>query len=148
MSQLILLKRKNQRIGVIKVLFIDSCYIIALMNVKAKKHDESLKLLEYIDNERTLINSTVILEIFNNLKKKRYEAKRLDIIDLIYSMDKIHYLDVLEYNNALDLCKYYNFSVNYGDCTIIQSMEKYNVNNIVSFDNDFDKVKGINRVYL
>lgn len=50
MSQLILLKRKNQRIGVIKVLFIDSCYIIALMNVKAKKHDESLKLLVYIDN--------------------------------------------------------------------------------------------------
>ena len=128
--------------------FIDSCYIIALMNVKAKKHDESLKLLEFIDNERTLINSTVILEIFNNLKKKRYEAKRLDILDLIYSMDKIHYLDVPEYNNALDLCKYYNFSVNYGDCTIIQSMEKYNVNNIVSFDNDFDKVKGINRVYL
>lgn len=130
------------------MLFIDSCYIIALMNIKAKKHDDSLKLLEYIDNERTLINSTVILEIFNNLKKKCYESKRLDIIDLIYSMDKIHYLDVPEYDKALDLCKYYNFSVNYRDCTIIQSMEKYKVNTIVSFDDDFDKVKGINRVYL
>lgn len=130
------------------MLFIDSCYIIALMNEKAKSHNEALELLEYISNEKTLINSTVLLEILNNLKKKIYESKRNEIINFLYSMDEIHYLTIQDYNQALEMCKYYNYSVNYGDCTIIKSMEAYKINNIVSYDDDFDKVKGINRIYL
>ena len=118
------------------------------MNEKAKSHNEALELLEYISNEKTLINSTVLLEILNNLKKKIYESKRNEIINFLYSMDEIHYLTIQDYNQALEMCKYYNYSVNYGDCTIIKSMEAYKINNIVSYDDDFDKVKGINRIYL
>lgn len=130
------------------MLFIDSCYIIALMNKKARKHEEALRLLPLIENESTLINSTVLLEILNNLGKKRYESKRQDIIDLLLNMDNIYYLNETDYAEALELCKYYGFSVNYSDCTIIKTMERYKINNIVSFDGDFDKVKGINRIYL
>lgn len=118
------------------------------MNIKSKKHEESIELLNYISNESTLINSTVILEILNNLKKKRYEAKRREIIDLLYNMDEIHYLTTSDYDKALETCKYYNYSVNYSDCTIVNTMQHYKINNIVSFDDDFDKIKGINRIYL
>ena len=118
------------------------------MNTKAKKHEEALTLLQLIENESTLINSTVILEILNNLNKKRYENVRQEVLNLLYQMDNIHYLTEEDYNNSLNLCKHYNFSVNYSDCTIIKTMEKYNVNIVLSFDGDFDKVNGINRIYL
>lgn len=130
------------------MIFVDSCYIIALMNKKAKKHKEALELLSVIENESTLINSTVLLQMLNNLKKKRYESNRQNIIKLLFNMDNIYYLNESDYNESLEMCKYYNYSVNYSDCTIIKTMEKYNVTNIVSFDGDFDKVKGINRIYL
>jgi len=38
-----------------------------------KNHEKEVKLLEYIDEEETLINSIVLLEMLNRLKKKRYE---------------------------------------------------------------------------
>ena len=130
------------------MIFIDTCYIIALMNTKATKHNESIKLLPLIENESTLINSTVLLEVQNNLHKHRYRNVRDEILELIYNMDNIYYLTENDYIDSLELYKHYNYSVNYSDCTIIKTMEKYQITNILSFNGDFDKIKGINRIYL
>lgn len=128
------------------MLFIDTCYLLSLINVKAKNHEKAQLLSQYIGEEETLINSTVLLEMLNRLKKKRYVKYRNTIIDLLYGMDNIHYLTTDDYNNALDTCKQYGFSINYSDCTILETMRQFNVINIVSFDSDFDKINGINRI--
>ena len=130
------------------MLFIDTCYLLSLINVMEKNHEKAIQLLEYIDEEETLINSTVLLEMLNRLKKKGYEKHRNTIIDLLYGMDNIHYLTTEDYNNALDICKKYGFSINFSDCTILESMKQYNINSIVSFDSDFDKANEIKRIYL
>ena len=105
------------------MLFIDTCYLLSLINVMEKNHEKAIQLLEYIDEEETLINSTVLLEMLNRLKKKRYEKHRNTIIDLLYGMDNIHYLTTEDYNNALDICKKYGFSINFSDCKILESMK-------------------------
>lgn len=130
------------------MLFIDTCYLLSLINVMEINHNKAIQLLEYIDKEETLINSTVLLEMFNRLKKKRYEKYRDTIIDLIYNIDNIHYLSAEDYNNAFEICKNYNFSINFSDCTILESMKQFNINTIVSFDSDFDKANKIKRIYL
>ena len=145
---MILLKKKEKLIGVIKVLFIDTCYLLSLINVKARNHEKAQLLSQYIHEEETLINSTVLLEMLNRLKKKRYEKHRDTIIDLLYDMDNIHYLTTEDYNNALNICKQYGFSINYSDCTILETMRQFNVGNIVSFDSDFDKTDEVKRIYL
>lgn len=130
------------------MIFVDTCYLIALINTKARKHQEAIKLLEIIEDESTLINSTTLLEMMNNLNKKRYEAVREETIELLHNMDHIDFISEKDFQEAYELWKYYNHSVNFSDCTIVKTMEKYNVNNILSFDGDFDKIKGINRIYL
>ena len=130
------------------MIFVDTCYLIALMNDKAKKHQEALTLLNLIQNESTLINSTVLVEMMNNLNKKRYESKRHDIIDLLYGMDNICYLNEQDYEDSFKLWKQYDYSINYSDCTIVHTMQKYGVVNILSFYGDFDKINGINMIYL
>ena len=130
------------------MLFIDTCYLLSLINEKAKNHEDATFLLEYISEEETLINSTVLLEMLNRLKKKRYIKYRKKVIHLLYNMDNIHYLTTEDYNNALDTCKFYSFNVNYSDCTIIETMKQFNVTDIVSYDSDFDKIKGIRRIYF
>ncbi len=142
------LKKKEKYIGVIKVLFIDTCYILSLINVKAKNHEKAQLLSQYINEEETLINSTVLLEMLNRLKKKRYEKYRNTIIDLLYDIDNIHYLTNEDYNKSLDTCKHYGFSINYSDCTILETMKQFDVTNIVSFDSDFDKTNEVKRIYL
>ena len=130
------------------MIFVDTCYLIALMNDKAKKHHEALILLGLIENESTLIKSTVLVEMLNNLNKKRYESKRQEIIDLLYGMDNIDYLSKQDFDDSFKLWKQYNHGVNYSDCTILHTMQKHNVTNILSFDGDFDKINGINMIYL
>ena len=130
------------------MLFIDTCYLLSLINVMETNHEKAVKLLEYIDEEETLINSTVLIEMLNRLKKKRYEKYRNTIIDLIYNMDNIHYLTTEDYNKSLKTSKNYDFSINFSDCTILESMKQFNVTHIVSFDSDFDKANNIKRIYL
>ncbi len=130
------------------MLFIDTCYLLSLINVMENNHEKAVQLLGYIDEEETLINSTVLLEMLNRLKKKRYEKYRDTIIDLIYNMDNIHYLTTEDYNKSLNICKDYDFSINFSDCTILESMKQFNVAHIVSFDSDFDKANNIKRIYL
>lgn len=130
------------------MLFIDTCYLLSLINVMETNHEKAVQLLEYIDEEETLINSTVLLEMLNRLKKKRYEKYRDTIIDLIYNMDNIHYLTNEDYNKSLKTCKNYGFSINFSDCTILESMKQFNVTHIVSFDSDFDKANEVKRIYL
>ena len=130
------------------MLFIDSSYIIALMNKKEWNHQQAKQIEDLIKNEYTLINSTALIEILNNLHKKRYEPLRDDIINVLYNMDEIHYLTHNDYNQTLKICKDYNFNINYSDCTILKTMMDYNISTVVSFDSDFDKINGINRFYL
>lgn len=118
------------------------------MNKKARNHQQAKQIEDLIKNEYTLINSTVLIEILNNLHKKRYEPLRDDIINVLYNMDEIHYLTHKDYNQTLKICKDYNFNINYSDCTILKTMMDYNISTVVSFDSDFDKINGINRFYL
>ena len=47
------------------MLFIDTCYLLSLINVMEINHNKAIQLLEYIDKEETLINSKVLFEMFN-----------------------------------------------------------------------------------
>ncbi len=129
------------------MLFIDTCYLLSLINKKAKNHERAEEIKVMIKNESTLINSTVLIEMLNNIHKTRYKPLRQELLDVLYTMDNIQYLTPADYNMALQFCKNYDYSVNYSDCTILKTMLDYKINTIVSFDGDFDKVNGINRFY-
>lgn len=49
------------------MIFVDSCYIIALMNKKAKKHKEALELLSVIENESIVSYQTFGIYVSNHL---------------------------------------------------------------------------------
>ncbi len=50
------------------MLFIDTCYLLSLINKKAKNHERAKEIKEMIKNESTLINSTVLIEMLNNIR--------------------------------------------------------------------------------
>ena len=128
------------------MIFLDSSYILAILLKKDTYHALSKDLSLLINDEKKMINITVMQEVLNSINAFNYNGDVSEIIGFLFSLDKMEYLSETDYMKAIALYKYYNKSINFSDCTILVSMENNMISNIVSFDGDFDKVQGINRI--
>ena len=100
-----------------------------------------------MDDENKIINNTVFNEVLNSVtsNNSNYDLNHIKKLLLSFNID---FLTSDDYLDSFDIFEYYNFSVNFSDCTILNTMQNYNINQIASFDSDFDKIKGVKRIYL
>ena len=129
------------------MLFLDSTFLIGIILKKDTFTSKALKLIPLIKKEKKIINSVVFNEVLNSLTATNSEYDVDDVIDILLSYE-IDFLNEKDYAQAASIFKYYNHAINFSDCTIIKTMQDHQINKIVSFDNDFDKINGINRIYL
>ncbi|MCI7291879.1 MAG: type II toxin-antitoxin system VapC family toxin [Methanobrevibacter woesei] len=123
------------------MIFLDSSYLIALMLKQDRNYKKASDLKTTIFNERIIINNTVLSEVLNSFNK--YNSLNLEHnVNNMFKFD-IDYLTEDDYKKALTYYRYYNTAINFSDCTILVTMNKYNTDKIVSFDSDFNKIKGI-----
>ena len=129
------------------MIFLDSTYLIGLILKNDSLNYKSHLLKSYLDDENKIINNTVFNEVLNSVSSNNsnYDLNHIKKLLLSFNID---FLTSDDYLDSFDIFEYYNFSVNFSDCTILNTMQNYNINKIVSFDSDFDKVKGIKRFYL
>lgn len=133
------------------MLFFDSSFILALFNKNDENHksvEELLKNYPSIIKQKKVINNIVLMEVLNKLKKSYYKPIREDIINFLMSMDEIFYVEKKDYENAIVLMEQYKYDVNYSDCLIILTMYNHNIDTIVSFDDDFNHIQNIKRIYM
>ncbi len=130
------------------MIFLDSSYLIGLIIGNDQHHTKAVELKPCLKNEKKIINNTVLVETLNSIKRTNHSIGTDEIINSILKLDIIDFLTKKDYFKSLELFNYYNQSINYSDCTMIYTMQQYSLNNIVSFDSDFDKISTINRLYL
>ena len=133
------------------MLFFDSSFILAIFNKNDENHKNAEKLLKdypSILNQKKAINNIVLMEVLNKLKKSYYKAIREDIINFLMNMDEIFYIEKKDYENAIVLMEQYKYDVNYSDCLIILTMYNHNLDAIVSFDDNFNHIQNIKRIYI
>ena len=126
------------------MIFLDTCYLISLIDKKEPHHVDSLEIQEYLlnTNEKTIINTTVLVETLNrSIKTNTFAGKMFNYLNSKHEIIKLTSDDYLQ---SLDLNMWYGNSINYSDCTIINTMIKMGVTDIVTFDGDFKKVDGFN----
>ncbi len=124
------------------MIFVDTTFLIALLIKTDPLHEKALEISETI-RERKVINNTVLNETLNAFTGKGGKAGK-ELYQVILEMFDIIYLDEKDYENAIDIYLNFNSYINYSDCTILSSMVKNKINRIVTFDSDFNKIKGIN----
>ncbi len=127
------------------MIFLDSSYLIGLLVKKDSYVNKSLKIKSIIKDENKLINNTVFNEVLNSLTPNNSNYTIDDSVELLSSFD-VDFLTSEDYNDVVESFKYYNQGINFSDCTILHTMIKNNVDTIVSFDKDFDKIGGIRRI--
>lgn len=126
--------------------FIDSSFLISLLTENEKNNKHSCEISENI-HEYRVINNIVLSETLNGIR--RYE-KRVDInkiYTIINEVMDIKYLTKSDYEDAVNTYSYYKGSINYSDCLILKTMQDNNINKILSYDDDFDKINGLQRIY-
>jgi predicted nucleic acid-binding protein len=123
------------------VIFVDTSFLIALLISSDQFHEKALNISQTI-NERKVINNTVLNETLNAFTGKGGKIGK-ELYDVICEMFDIQYLNSADYDDAIELYLHYDSSINYSDCTILSTMFQNDINQILSFDSDFEKVKGI-----
>ncbi len=127
------------------MIFLDTSVLGAIFYDEGEVHQKAIVLLDYYKfiNESLVINNTVLTEFLNGLSKKNKYAFPPDFINYILEDKKIFYLDEQDYKDAEELFNLYGGSINYSDCTILQTMKNEEIVKIITFDKDFKKANNI-----
>ena len=123
------------------MIFVDTSFLIALLISTDHFHEKALEISETI-NERKVINNTVLNETLNAFTGKGGKIGE-ELYQIIEEMFDIEYLNQADYEHAMEIYLHFDSSINFSDCTILSTMIRNKIDKIISFDSDFEKVKGI-----
>ena len=128
------------------MIYVDASYLIALVIEKDQWHERALELLPRLKAEEKFITEAMIIESLNLIGSCLGGKVGYSIFKYITDNYEIYRSQTLIEESMYYFLKY-DGRLSLADCTAISTMKELGITEIFSFDNDFDKVKGILRVY-
>ena len=129
------------------MIFADSSFFIALLNKKDQWHEDIPKVLPQIDNVKKITSILVLSETVTLVGSLSGGKAGVLIYEYIIDNYEVIYMNKTLSNNSMEKFIQYDGTLSLADCVSLEIMEIYQVNSIVSFDSDFEKVKNINRIH-
>lgn len=126
--------------------FLDTTFIVALFVSNDDWHNQAVQVYKKIKGNELVISRLVIAETITVLKNK-LETK--DIMEIYRNLP--NFFHVIEdsgfYDMAMSEFIKYDSTISFFDAMYVALMKKEEIDEIVSFDSDFDKVDNIVRIY-
>ncbi len=136
----------NLKMGMYNMYFLDTTFVVALFVSNDDWHPQAVKVYEDIKNQKLVISNLVIAETITVLKNK-LETK--EILEIYRGMP--NFFQVIEdtncYNEAIMEFVKYDSTLSFFDAMYVAIMKKLDINEIISFDSDFDKVDDVIRIH-
>ena len=128
------------------MIFADSSFFIGIAREKDRWHKDALKIAKR-NNEALLISDLIISESVTLVGS--LESGKAGKILYEYFVDncKIVFTDTDLLENAIEKFLMYDGTISLADATSVEIMHQFGIDRIISFDSDFDKVNGINRIH-
>ncbi|MDR2624380.1 MAG: PIN domain-containing protein [Methanobrevibacter sp.] len=128
------------------MIFLDSSYLISLIFNGHEDHEKAKKLYYELDNKEKIISKLVFTEVITVLDKKLKVSKELLEYAYNYLNTDFNIIDDYAFfDNAMEQVlkqKHLGFF----DCMYITIMEKLEIEEIATLDEDFNNIKGIKPV--
>jgi predicted nucleic acid-binding protein len=127
--------------------FIDTSFVIALVNQKDQYHDQAVKLSAVYDGERLVTTEAVLLEIGNALAK-RYRKEAVSVIQTFQASKEVTIIPLSSELFARAFDSYRKFSdKSWGliDCVSFVVMHERGIVDVLTADNDYRQA-GFNRL--
>lgn len=130
--------------------FLDTSFILALVLDSDSNHQKAVDL-KGILNEKCYINNNVLNEVLTLTGRKlNIEYAKELYYNLIDSFELLNEYDIPNYTSETFKIFEANIRTNskktklsFTDSSIILTMKEHNIKNLVSFDNEFKKIKEI-----
>ena len=126
--------------------FLDTTFIVALFVSNDQWHQKAVEIFEKIKLDEFIISKLVFAETITVLKNK---LNTKEIREIYRTLPKIvNVIDDYEFfDDAMEIFVKYDSKISFFDSMYIYLMKKENITEIISFDSDFDRVNGINRIH-
>ena len=122
----------------------DSSYFVALADSRDKWHKRALRL----DVPAKLIITDLIAAESITIVGERGGGKAAQTLYEYFVDDcEVVFVDAELLDEAMALHLQYDGTLSVADCASVALMSRKGIGEIVSFDSDFDKVRGIRRVH-
>lgn len=130
--------------------FLDTSFILALVLDSDSNHQKAVDLKKIL-NEKCYINNNVLNEVLTLTGRKlNIEYAKELYYNLIDSFELLNEYDIPNYTSETFKIFEANIGTNskktklsFTDSSIILTMKEHNIKNLVSFDNEFKKIKEI-----
>jgi uncharacterized protein len=129
------------------MIFADSSFFVALVDRKDQWHPASKALLPVLVDETIIISDLIIAESVTIIGRRSGGKAGehlfhyfMDNCDLVVTDEKI-------LKGGMGVFLRYDGTLSVSDAVSVFIMEKKNINRILSFDSDFDKVEGVVRIH-
>lgn len=124
-----------------KQIFVDTSFVIALINERDQYYFAAQELVELYDEELLVTSEAVLFEVANALSRA-YKKEAIKVIETLLESENVEVvrLTVELFNRAFVLYKKYE-DKDWGlvDCLSFVIMEEKNVNEALTFDRHFSQ---------
>ncbi len=129
-------------------IFVDSSFLIALVNGNDSLHEKSLEYVDLIEKNDCYISNLVINEVITVIGNKIDLETAISAFDLINDIfHLINEYEIKDFNsNTMLIYEKHNTKLSFTDCSIIVDMHYHKIKNLLSFDKEFKKAEGINLI--
>lgn len=128
------------------MIFIDASYFIATIYLKDQWHQKSIELHEQIKNQEQITSILALSEALTLIGILKGGKTGQLLYNYIKKTNEIVYPTEKMSLNAMEKFLMYDGTLSFVDVMSLEIMENNGITDIVSFDSDFDKVKGIKRI--
>ncbi len=127
------------------MIFADSSYFIGLADKRDQWHGKALGVLRKARDEM-LISDLVISESVTSVGSRAGGKAGKKLYDFFIDNCEIVYVDDDLLSEGMEIFLKYDGKLSVADSVSVAIMKRRGVKRIVSFDSDFDRMKGITRV--
>ncbi|MGZ7116750.1 MAG: type II toxin-antitoxin system VapC family toxin [Methanobacterium sp.] len=125
----------------------DSSFFIASVLKRDQWHNRVLKILPEINKEEKITSILVLSEAVTLAGSLGGGKKGTLLYNYIVDNHEVAYLDKDLSFNSMETFLKYDGVLSFADSVSLEIMQLFGADTIVSFDSDFDKVKGIKRIH-
>jgi predicted nucleic acid-binding protein len=129
-------------------IFVDSSFLIALVNENDSLHEKSLEYIDLIEKNECYISNLVINEVITVIGNKIDLETAISAFDLINDIFHIiNEYEIKDFNsNTMLIYEKHGTKLSFTDCSLIVDMHYHKIENLLSFDKEFKKAEGINLI--
>lgn len=129
------------------MIFIDASFFIAALNKQDQWHGKAGEILPIIKKEKK-VTSGLILSESVTLAGSLFGGKNgLKLFNYIFDNHEVHYINREMSFCAMETFLKYDGTLSFADSVSIEIMRNLEIDEIVSFDSDFDNVDGVIRIH-